>query len=362
MKETAALHHGPCMAYTRGMPDKGLASTIQAAADGRAIALVTVIATDGSAPRHAGARMAVLADGGILGTIGGGRGEHSAREIAAAAARERRGRLVSVTMQGESATESDMLCGGAVTLLVEPLVDREPYRAAARALDQGRRVVLARAVRPTDREHVVDIETMVREEGVPAAPVPWLDEEKVRDAMGRGGLVYQQADHVVLDPIMPAESLLILGAGHIGKALAAAAASMEFAVTVADPRAETFAPGRFPPEVKTVNAPFGEAAAAFPFNAATYVVVATYGHLFDMESLRAIVARPWRYAGFVGSRRKALLLKEQLVAEGCDPARVAALRSPVGLEIGAETPEEIMVSILAEMIAVRRQARRHTAG
>jgi xanthine dehydrogenase accessory factor len=93
-----------------------------------------------------------------------------------------------------------------------------------------------------------------------------------------------------------------------------------------------------------------------PVHAATYAVIMTRGHLLDLACVRAVLKRPYRYAGFMGSARKTRLILEQLEKDGCDPARVAALWAPIGLDIGAETPAELAVAILAELVAVRRNA------
>ena len=95
---------------------------------------------------------------------------------------------------------------------------------------------------------------------------------------------------------------------------------------------------------------------SFPFDSATYVVMVTRGHLTDLECVRALLPRKYRYAGFIGSERKAKLLREQLAADGFEQAKIDALHAPIGLAINAETPAELAVAILAEIVAVRRHA------
>jgi xanthine dehydrogenase accessory factor len=126
-------------------------------------------------------------------------------------------------------------------------------------------------------------------------------------------------------------------------------------VTVADDRADFAAPGRFPAGVKTVCAGYTDAIKAFPFDSATYAVIVTRGHLFDLECIRGVLGRTHRYAGFIGSARKAKLLRAQAVNDGFDKALVDSLHAPVGLDIAAETPAEIAVAILGEIVAVRRK-------
>jgi xanthine dehydrogenase accessory factor len=116
------------------------------------------------------------------------------------------------------------------------------------------------------------------------------------------------------------------------------------------------AEGRFPAAVRAVQCGFAQAVADFPFDCATYAVILTRGHLLDLECVRAVLKRPCRYAGFMGSARKTRLILEQVLKDGCDPARVASLCAPIGLDIGAETPEELAIAILGELVAVRRNA------
>jgi len=142
----------------------------------------------------------------------------------------------------------------------------------------------------------------------------------------------------------------------VGRALAAITPGLGFAVTVGDDRREFLEPERFPPGVSTICAPFGQIVDSFPFDQGTYVVVVTRGHLADLECVRAILPRSWRYAGLIGSRRKSRLLLERVLADGFDGEKVAALHTPIGLPIGAETPEELAVAISSELIAVRHGA------
>jgi xanthine dehydrogenase accessory factor len=88
----------------------------------------------------------------------------------------------------------------------------------------------------------------------------------------------------------------------------------------------------------------------------------TRGHLTDLECVRAVLKKPYRYAGFIGSARKAKLLRDQLVRDGFDPQKIDRLHAPIGLDVGAESPEELAVAILAEVVAVRRNAEARVAG
>ncbi len=335
---------------------------LQGAAEGSAeVGIVTVIAAQGSVPRHPGSRMLVRRTGQIVGTVGGGRGEAMAIEAALRGIQERRSRILTVEMRGMEAEGPDMVCGGMATLLVEYLPDSEPYRAALDSLASGRRIVLLKKLEGMAEGAAGTVSVAVLEEsGPPPGGFPF-DQEILANCMATGKPAFSAEAGLFYDPHMPREKLLVLGGGHVGHALAVMAAGLDFDVTVVDDRPDFTAAGRFPSPIRAVCAGYSDAIAAFPFDSATYAVIVTRGHLFDLECIRGILRMNYRYAGFIGSARKTRLLRDQAARDGFDAARIDALHAPIGLPIGAETPAEIAVSILGEIIAVRRNARRDGA-
>ena len=325
---------------------------------GRRAALVTVVETKGSVPRHAGSAMLVKAEGGFLGTVGGGRGEAAALEAARLALAQNRPALLKVEMLGEAALGPDMICGGTSRMLVELIGAASIYEAAFEAALRGERSLLIRRLPAVEGEGGFDPEPFVIDESLaPRRGAPRLFETGAAETCLRSGKPRAAEEgRSFYDPVFPSEKLLILGGGHVGLAVAKLALELDFTVTVGDDRPEFVAPGRFPAAVSVVSGSYTELISAFPFDAATYVVIMTRGHLFDLECVRAALPKPGRYLGFIGSARKTRLLLEQLGKDGFDAARVGALYAPIGLDIEAETPEEIAVSVLAELIAVRHNA------
>ena len=319
-------------------------------------ALVTVIEVRGSAPRHAGSKMLVRAGAPtqpVLGTVGGGKGESRVIAEALEALRDGKPRVVTLEFTGEQVEGTDMICGGTSRLLVEPEIDLEPCRIAAEKLGNGERVLLAKTMAADGTVAVA----MLDERGAAlrgALPASLMGEG--RRALDSAAATYRVEENVFLDPLVPDEKLLVLGGGYVGQALAWHASRMGFKVTVADDRAEFSAAGRFPPDAETLNGSYAQIVERFPFDSATYVVMVTRGHLTDLECVRAVLKKVYRYAGFIGSARKAKLLREQLARDGFDPLRIDHLHAPIGLDVGAETPEELAVAILAEIVAVRRNA------
>lgn len=161
---------------------------------------------------------------------------------------------------------------------------------------------------------------------------------------------------VFFDPHLPTPRLVICGAGHIALPLARFGLELEYAVTVIDDREDFASEKRFP-GCTVVAGDFGEALAGTDFNLSTYAVVITRGHEHDVECLKNLIPRHEGYIGLIGSRRRVGFVKKELLAAGFDAGRVENLYTPIGLPIGAESPAEIAVSILAEITAVKRLGR-----
>lgn len=164
----------------------------------------------------------------------------------------------------------------------------------------------------------------------------------------------RDACQVMLEVHEGRPALIVAGGGHVGKALSVIADMCGFAVTVVDDRPEYASKERFPEAERVVRGRFEEALRDLPVDSNTYVVCVTRGHRHDEVSLRQVVGRPAAYIGMIGSRRRVGAVLQHLVGEGFDPEAVSRVHTPIGLDIGAETPEEIAVSIMAEIIRVRR--------
>jgi xanthine dehydrogenase accessory factor len=335
-----------------------LIQDICANAGAEPLALATILAVKGSSPRHPGSKMLAGLRGGravnLAGTVGGGMGESLALEACGRSIGNRCGERLQVEMVGADVTGPLMVCGGSNLMLVECLEGAGPYLEARERLLRGERVLFVKRVPQAGGPVQV---TLCDQQGqVLAGPAEAVRPEPAARALATGQPHFDEEAGLFYDPAFPLEQLLILGGGHVGRALAGLAPALGFAVTVVDDRPEFADGGRYPAEVRTLHADFAAAIAGFPFNAATYAVVVSRGHRSDLACVRALLAREWRYCGFMGSARKVRLILDQVLEEGADPAKVAALWAPVGLDIGAETPPELAVAILAELVAVRRNA------
>lgn len=178
-----------------------------------------------------------------------------------------------------------------------------------------------------------------------------------REALATGELrvaAALQRRVLVAEPFFPLPRLIVFGAGHIGKALCEFGSRLGFLVTVVDDRAEFANRERLPGADQVICDRFDRSFEGLQFGPHTYVVVVTRGHLHDTACLREVLKRSWAYAGMIGSRRRVQGVREMLISEGAPRDVVEKVNAPVGLDIGALTPEEITVSILAQVISYLR--------
>jgi xanthine dehydrogenase accessory factor len=173
------------------------------------------------------------------------------------------------------------------------------------------------------------------------------------DFAQENGLICGGRMDVHIDPLAPSPRLFIIGAGHVGYQLARVAADVGFKIHVVDDR-EKFASAERFPNAELLVEPIPEWLQRADLPPSAYVVVVTRGHQHDLEAMRALAARDLKYLGLIGSRAKVARIYEALLAEGMPPECLQRVHAPIGLDIGAVTPAEIAISILAELIAVAR--------
>lgn len=316
------------------LSDESFVSALAAElAAGRSVGLATLLATRGSMPRHEGARMAVLASGAQMGTVGGGALERLATERAAAARRDGSAGLEWVTSGA-----SDMACGGDALLAVRALTARDLP-------------VLLALHDALERDEPVAVEERWADASAPElvlAPA----ERVSRPTWDAASATYRE-------PVCAPSRLHVFGAGHVGAALVGLAAQVGFEVRVYDDRPELASGASLAAAASVTCGPFDELAAGATIGPLDSVVVLTHGHAHDEAVLLAVLTRDVQpaYVGCIGSRRKAALTRECLAAAGVPRERTDAVHLPIGEAIGAVTPSEIAVSIVAQLVRCRAERR-----
>jgi len=297
-------------------------------------ALATIAQTAGSTPVPAGAKMLVGAAGRLEGSVGGGCVEGDVIRVALAAQAAGRPALVTHHLNADLAGDVGLSCGGTVQIFVEPLSPDPDYVGALAAAAAAAAGLVTTAIDWSDG---------------PRKTFAALAES---DRIGPSARITDDR-RAVVERLVPAPRVLVFGAGHVGAAIARAANAAGFQVTVADDRPEFADPALFPGLTVSARLP-DEVLAEFQPGPADAVVVATRGHRNDAGILDRLTRRTVGYVGLLGSERKRAVLLKALRGAGAPAEALAAIRVPVGIEIGAVTPEEIAVSVTAELIAWRR--------
>jgi xanthine dehydrogenase accessory factor len=335
--------------------------------EGRAIVLATIVSRHGSTPRTAGTRMIVTADGRIRGTIGGGLVEANVIEAAGGVLQSKRPLLMPFDLTRSEVAAMDMICGGRLEVLLECVQPESPAAGVLRGWRDaiGRReacqmvtVIRFAGTAVVDSDHLLiqDRRVVVGGRSLPDEAL-----ERILDAgEGAAGLrsVALGGDLVVVETVLPGEIVYLFGAGHVAHPTSRLAAFAGFRVVVVDDRPEFANRERFPDaeEVRVVP-DFGVALNGCRHDPEAFVVILTRGHLHDKTVLAQALRTDAGYIGMIGSRRKRDQIYAALRQEGFTEADLQRVSSPIGLPIGAETPEEIAFSIVAELIQVRARRR-----
>jgi xanthine dehydrogenase accessory factor len=323
-------------------------------------ALASVARRRGSLPMSATAKMLVTASGARTGTVGGGCLEAEITERALEVIERRLPSVSEHTLNSELAGDYGLTCGGTAVMFIEPvIVDpvlAEVYRECAGVLGRGDRAMLATAV---DWSRGVDKLLIAGGRRVGMGS-PRVQEILVSAAAAAAEQHFEEG--VFAERVAAAPRLIVFGGGHVGARVAEAAAFAGWRVTVVDDRPDFADPARLPFVERAVVCDFHDLPVTLDIDSETYIVVATRGHQHDVLIAEQVARRDVRYLGMLGSRRKVALSWRLLEAQGIPRARLDVIHAPVGLSIGADTPEEIAVSIVAEMISVRRAGSRRRGG
>ena len=241
--------------------------------------LVTVVATAGSVPRKAGAKMLIKEDGSFIGTVGGGSVEHTVKEKAMEIIKSGQPQLLHFDLSGKE-ENATMICGGQMDVFFEPIAAQE--------------------------------------------------------------------------------TLYLFGAGHVARSTAAIGNMLGFRIVVIDPRPEYNNPQLLPDGDAFITDDFKQAFQKLDIEESAYIIIYTYAHTMDEECLHFALGTRAKYVGMIGSKKKVKEIKERLLKKGITQEQLDSVHTPIGLDISAETPAEIAVSIMAEIIKVKRSPLRNT--
>ena len=335
--------------------------------DGQPCVLATVVRTKGSTPQKAGAMLLVRQDGSGLGTLGGGCVEGDIWFAAKEILRLNGGpEFKDYYLNEDIAARDGLVCGGTMYFYLEPLRETEDFVSIGGeivdAYDGGQPVSLATVVNAKDGGPAIGSKLLLRVDGSVSGSLgnAELDAkaieiaQKVADLGSNESFSLDDGTEVFVEGFTTPPTLVMVGGGHVGKATADLAHSLGYRVYLVDDRPEFSNEERFPYADKTVVAPYDKWAEHLNLNVNSFVVVATRGHRYDDMALESALSTRARYIGLLGSRRKTIMIYRRLLEQGVPLERLKEVSAPVGLNIGALEPEELAVSIMSEIIMVRR--------
>ncbi len=331
------------------------------------VAVATVVRTSGSTPQKPGAKLLVRSDGSGVGTLGGGCVEgdiwFAAQELMK---RGGAAEMRDYELNEDLAAQDGLVCGGTMYFLIDPIRRSADYLDFAEevvaAYEGGKPVAIVNMMAaPEGSSFRVGDKMLVREDGETVGTLgdDQFDRQaarRARELMAMGKNDYVVTDDGVeyfIEAFTTPPTLVLVGGGHVSNAIAPVAKSVGFRLFVVDDREEFANAERFPEAEIVRSGEYAETIRGLPINANTFVVVATRGHRYDDAALAAAMETPASYVGLLGSRRKTILIYEELLHRGWPIERVKAVHAPIGLDIGGRTPEEIAISIMAEILAFR---------
>jgi xanthine dehydrogenase accessory factor len=325
------------------------------------VVLISVMKLQGSTPRHEGTKMLVGEDGTTCGTIGGSLIEASAVESAGKALALRKSTVISFELTGQDATDPGMICGGKADLLLDYIPPTTQNREFARrwhaAAGQGGQFYLLSHLDEHQTEVLGRATYLPASEDFYGTSLSGDDFQKLKPELRNVSTTSQLPlgrDWVVVDRIRPLKTLYCFGAGHVAVPTARLAALVGFRVIVLDDRPDYANAERFPEAYRAVVVEdLGNALQGLEIDADSFIIIVTRGHKYDRLVLQQSLETSAGYIGMIGSRHKRQAIYEALMAAGVPGERLAQVHSPIGIDIGGETPEEIAVSIVAELIKVR---------
>jgi xanthine dehydrogenase accessory factor len=335
--------------------------------DGQPCVVATVVRTKGSTPQKAGAMLLVREDGSGLGTLGGGCVEGDIWFAAKEILRRNGGpEFKDYFLNEDIAARDGLVCGGTMYFYLEPLREDNEFLSIGNeivdAYDGGNPVSLATVVNVPDGGASLGAKLLLRMDGSVSGTLgsTELDNQaleiakRVAEVGNTESIATADGTEIFVEGFTTPPTLVMVGGGHVGKATADLAHFLGYRVLVVDDRPEFSNPERFPYAEQTIVTPYDNWATNLGINVNTFLVVATRGHRFDDMALESALTTRARYIGLLGSRRKTLMIYRRLIQHGVTPERIKEVYAPVGLNIGGLTPEELAVSIMSEIIMVRR--------
>jgi len=332
------------------------------------VALATLITRVGSAPRAVGAKYLIKGEGSSVGSIGGGCVEAEVWQEAQKVMEKREGKILHFDLTSEQLAEGGLICGGNINIFLEPLREEflDIYQEVTRINQKGGAAILATLVSvdgdlPKGESLKVLMKNSVEKIGSLLGGLE-LEKKILREGEAllrekRPKVLVLSSEErrmeILLEPIFSEPTVYLFGGGHVSEQVAPLAKKVHFKVVVIDDR-EMFANReRFPEADAVIVSEFERCFEQLNIDDSSYIVIVTRGHLYDGFVLEQAIKSKARYVGMIGSKKKIWTLYQNLMEKGITKETLDHVHAPIGIDINSETPEEIAVSIVAELIKVR---------
>lgn len=336
--------------------------------------LATVTATKGSTPQKPGSSALFGKRGLAMGTVGGGFVENMVLREAEKYRQQKKSALLTFSLDNDISRKEAAICGGTITILLDadPLIHLSVFKELEQSLAAGIPGVLVTVISRLKEPYVTINRQWITAGAEPSLPdqlgdiagpeistilsSPDATELRQPDITLTGS---NQLETVILEPIYPPPRLVIAGAGHIGKALSHLGRMLDFEVTVIDSRKEYANPDNLPDADHIITEDITDAMQNIEKNKNTFIVIVTHGHADDARALKPCIGSGSAYIGMIGSRGKIAKMHEEFIMrKWATEEEWSNIFTPIGIDIGSKTVEEIAVSIAAELIKVRRGRRK----
>lgn len=332
---------------------------------GKPCVLCTVVHTKGSTPQKAGAKLLIREDGSSLGTLGGGCVEGDMWYLGTQLLKEKSTPIFrEYRLNEEMAARGGLVCGGTMYIFIDPIFTLGYFQPFVEKINQALEgefplsvatVVDSSTVNPGAKLLIMEDGSIKGSFGNPALESEAISVGKKLAAFGENEFFKaDDGSKIYVEGFTTPPTLILMGGGHVNKAISNLAATLGFRIFVVDDRPEFANKERFPEAEAVVVANYEEGLNKLKVNSNSYIVVATRGHKYDDLALSSAIQTPARFVGLLGSKRKSILIYKNLLDNDVPVERIQEVHAPIGLNIGALTPEELAVSIMAEIIMVRR--------
>ena len=346
---------------------EGFSEAVNLLDKGDPVVIATVIRTKGSTPQKPGAKLLVRKNGSGTGTLGGGCVEGDIWFAAKQLLKNGGGaQYKEYELNEELAAEDGLVCGGTMYFLIDPVSPPSDFLSLAQEVTNSysgsNPVAIASLIKQSNGNIVpIGAKFLILYDGTYEGTLGnyKLDQDAIKRAQvlmihGQNEYVITEGgDEYFIEAYTTPPQLIICGGGHVSNAIAPLAKTLGFHLFITDDREEFANKERFPQaDIILVEKP-EDALPLLPINPNTFIVIATRGHRYDNVALAAAAKTTAKYVGLMGSQRKAILIYEDLIRNGISMERIKEIRSPIGLDITARTPDEIAISIMAEILMYR---------